>query len=215
MRALRVSLVCLAVAALVVSATALAEGEPQREINPRDEAKARAMLLRSRDLQGYSVPQSTAPAAADVECRALDESDLTITGDAISGSFQRGGVSVASATQVFESAADAGVSWRRRTSAAVDGCLRALLRREMQKNGGKLVSYGQVAFPRLTERTVAGRLVVLIGGLRFETTTVALGHRRAQAFVLLTAARRATPEGELQRLARIVAARMKSTMRGA
>ena len=206
---------CALVVALVGAGSALADSDdPQRRISPADQARAKAMLLRAADVPGYTAVHSTPP-APDFDCPALDESDLTLTGQAASASFQQGDTSAGSAAQVFESVADANASWRRRTSPAVERCARALVKRGLRDSGGKLVSHGQVAFPRLAERTVAARLVVVVAGRRIETVTVVFTHRRAQAFILLTAIGRPAPRAEVERLARAVAARMQTAMRGA
>ena len=63
------------------------------------------MLLKRADLgPGFTAsPQSAAD--ADDYCKALDESDLTVTGEAESPAFRRAVVSVSSAASVYESTA--------------------------------------------------------------------------------------------------------------
>ncbi len=80
----------LLVLALVLSGVSLgARGDPKKRITPADQARARAMLLRKSD---FSLAFRAGPAStgADFYCAALDESDLTVTGQAESPSFRAG-----------------------------------------------------------------------------------------------------------------------------
>ena len=79
----RVAVVALVVA-LVAAGTALAgRCDPRRKLTPADQARAAAMLLRTTDLgRGYS-PLPGPSTWTPQKCAALDESVLTLTGEAL------------------------------------------------------------------------------------------------------------------------------------
>lgn len=209
--------------ALVASGAALAaRGDPEKRINAADQARAKSMLLRKSDLAAGFRSTPASGSDEDFYCEALDESDLTLTGDAESPDFQArnplltGGVAVVSSFgQTYESRADADASWRRGTSTAGLNCLREGFRREIRGSGDRLISFGRVAFPRLAERTVAFRLVAITDGLRIQVDLVFHMQSRGHGGVLVASLPLQSQRAELERLGRIVAARMKTAMRGA
>jgi hypothetical protein len=211
--------VALALAlALVASGAALAaKGDPQKRLNPADQARAKAMLVRPADIPGAKV----IPAGPDIDfyCRALDESDLTITGEATGRQLSAGVVYAGSASQVYESVADASASWRRATSAAGVRCAESRVRREFAKQGARLLSLRKIAFPRVTTRTTAYRASVTVttaqGDVPLYVDLVALMHSRAHVSVVVGSALVVPPKSEEVRLARLVAKRMAAAMRGA
>jgi len=208
--------VAFLLASLVVSGAALAaRGDPQKKITPADQARSKAMLLRKADLR----PGFTATPASveddDFYCKALDESDLTLTGDAESPDFERELTFLSSLAQVYESVADANTSWRRGTSAAGEKCVRDEFRRQFQRDGIRLISFRRVAFPRLAQRTAAYRLVAGSQGVRVYVDVVVLQQSRAQAALLLGSALTPLAKAEEVRLATAIADRMKTAMRRA
>jgi hypothetical protein len=212
-------LVALALAlALVASGAALAaKGDPQKRITPADQARAKAMLVRPADIPGAKV----IPAGPDTDfyCKALDESDLTITGEATGRQLSVGVTFAGSASQVYESVGDAAASWRRATSAAGVRCAESALRREFAKQGARLVSLRKIAFPRVAGRTTVYRATLSAttaqGDVPLYLDLVALMHSRAHASVVVGSALVAPPRSEEVRLARLVAKRMTAAMRGA
>jgi len=114
MRPLRRLLACFLLLALVLvlSATALADrGDPKRKITKVDQARAQAMLLRKAD---FPLDFRASPPPADVDdfyCKALDESDLTLHGEAESSEFERGLQFVSSLAQVYATVANASTAW--------------------------------------------------------------------------------------------------------
>ncbi len=201
--------------ALLVSGTALAaRGDPQRHLRPADQARAKAMLLRKADLPPTFTATPSGP-ESDAHCKALDESDLTLTGDAESKSFQAGPFVASSIAQVYETVADANASWRRGTSAAGLRCARTLYARELSKGGGTIRSFGRLAFPKVAARTIALRLEARSQGIPVYLDFVALQHSRAHATLLLGGGLAPIPKAEEVRLARVIAARMTKAMRGA
>ena len=218
MRPVRRLLVVLSLVGLVTAGSAVANHlDPQKRIRPADQARARAMLLRKADLSPAYKATPASPDEVDVDCKALDESDLTLTGEAESPEFQvQGGVEfISSLAQVYASVADANTSWRRGTSAAGEKCAKDEFRRQFQKAGIRLDSFRRTAFPRLAERSVAYRLVASSQGVRVYIDVVVLMQSRGQAALLLGSALTPIPKAEQVRLARLVAGRMAKSMRGA
>lgn len=172
------------------------------------------MLLRKADL-GPEFKATRSSSSDDFYCRALDESDLTLTGEAESPNFQLLLVFASSLSQVYATVADSRTSWRRGTSAAGEKCVRDEFRRLFRSQGGILESFRRLAFPRLAEKSVAYRFVSSVQGVPLYLDVVVLRHGRAQVALLLGSFRVPVPKGEEVRLARLLAGRMSVAMRGA
>jgi len=218
LRPMRRTVILGFVLAFVASGAALAaKGDPQKRITPADQARAKAMLVRPADVPGARV----LPAGPDTDfyCKALDESDLTLTGEAEGPQLSLGASLVGSGAQVYESRADADASWRRSTGAAGVRCAATTVRREFAKQGARLVSLRKVAFPRVAGRTVVFRATLSTttaqGDIPVYVDVIALMHSRAHASVLVGSALVVPPRAEELRLARLVAKRMTAAMRGA
>src|SRR5918994_2658674 len=113
---------------LAASGTALADHlDPKKRIRAADQAKARAMLLRKSDLGPGFIAQPTNTPDTHLTCKGLDESDLTVTGEAESPTWAQGVGFVASAANVYATVADANASWARGARGAGTRCLRAEL----------------------------------------------------------------------------------------
>ncbi len=194
-------------------------GDPQKELTRADSARARSVLLRKADLGPAYRARSSGAGEPHLYCKALDESDLTVTGDAESPNFERGFAFISSAAQVYESTADANTSWRRGTSAAGERCVRDLLRREFAKDGIRVVSMKRLAFPRFAPRTDAYRLQLTTESQGVTVPVVMdlvfLMHSRAQVVLSFGSALAPVARGEELRLARLTAKRMAAAMRGA
>ena len=205
---------------LVVSASALAtHQDPQKRLTKADNARARALLVKRTDLPAGFRPQLSAGPDPHVGCSAsVSESDLTITGDAEGRQLALGVVFVSSAARIYESVADASASWRRSTSAAGTKCATQLLRREFAKQGVDLVSLRRISFPRVSERSAAYRVELSAmtsqGTVPVYVDIVALLRSRGQATVIVGSAVIPPQRAEELRLARIVARRMASALRG-
>lgn len=176
------------------------------------------MLLRKTDLgPGF---KATPPASDDDDlyCKALDESDLTLTAEAESPDFQRLTQSfitiVSSLAQVYETAMQANASWERGTSAAGVSCLRQITAATLRKEGVRLVSLKAIATPRLAQGSVAFRAVAVQQGVRVYVDLVAMKHGRAQVGMAFASALAPTQRAEELALGRIVAGRMATAMRG-
>lgn len=208
-------------ACLVVAGSASGtHQDPKKKLTKADNARARAMLIKRTDLAtGFQARLDSGENPHSVCSAAVSESDLTITGEADGKQFALGVVFVASASQVYASMADASASWRRATSPEGVNCATALLRREFSKQGIDLVSLRKIAFPRVSERTVAYRVRLSAtteqGRVPLYVDIVALMRSRAQATVIVGSALVVPTRVDELRYARLVAARMARAMRGA
>jgi hypothetical protein len=201
--------------ALVVSGTALAaRGDPKRQLRPADQVRAKAIVLRQADLGGGFKPAPSSPGSGgDLYCKALDQSDLTLTGEAES-EFKSSPFTVSSSANLYETVADANAAWRRGTSKAGTACLRNGFRAEFAKQGAALLAFKRVPFPRLGQRSFAMRLVARSQGVKVYLDFIVLQHSRAQtsaAFISPFAP--VVREGQV-RLTRLLASRTKTALRG-
>jgi hypothetical protein len=171
------------------------------------------MLIRAADLGPTFTASPPTASDSDSYCRALDESDLTITGKAESPRFTGGVTFVTSTTYVYESVADSNASWRRGTSAAGQQCLREGLRRELRGTSVQLRSFGKLAFPRLGRRSVVYRAIAVQQGARIYLDLLAIQQTRAQAAVILGSGLVPPPRSVELELGRILAGRMAKAMR--
>lgn len=209
----RFLVVVLALALLATGSALAGRGDPQKRIVAADQVRAKAMVLRKADLPAFTAVSATGD-GGDLYCKALDESDLTITGEARSPDFQAGVSFVSSLARVYRTRADADTSWRRAASAAGRKCARETFVAEFEKRGGRLVSFRRIAFPRVAERTTAYRLVVTVQEIRIVVDAIGLKQSRAQAALVFGSALAPFPKSEETRLARTVAKRMKTALRG-
>ncbi len=212
------------VAAVVVVALALgagtalaAKGDPRKDLTAADNARARSMLVRKADL-GPGFTSSPGSPQTVGYCRALDESDLTLTGEAESPNFARAIVFVSSAAQVYESAADASASWRRATSPAGDRCQQQLLRRGFRAQGVEFTSMRRTPFPKVAPRTVAYRVQLSTTAqgttVKVFVDYVVLMHSRAQVALFFGSGLAPVPKADQTAIARLTAGRMAVAMRG-
>ena len=200
--------------ALVVSGTALAgRGDPETRLSPADQARARSMLIRQADMGLFQATPT--PDDPDTPyCAALDESDLTLTGRAISPTFTAGTEFVVSRAYVYASTADASASWRRGTGTGGQACLRQALLRQLSGTTVRLVSFKKLAFPKLTVRSATYRIVASRNGIRLYLDLIALQEGRAEVSIVYGAVVTLPPKAEEVKLANVVARRMIRAMRG-
>ncbi|MGH3110856.1 MAG: hypothetical protein ACRDQT_08055 [Gaiellaceae bacterium] len=199
--------------ALVGAGAATAgRGDPQERLTRVDQARAKSIVLQQRHLPaGFRALPATG-GDDDYYCRALDESDLTLTGET-TREFVRAAVGIGSVAQIYESLADANASWRRGTSRAGQRCIADLYRRALMRQGVRDVTFARLAFPRLAQRSVAFRLTGFVRGIPAFFDLVVLQHARAHAGLLMTSALQPVLRAEQIRLARLVASRMAKAMR--
>ena len=207
------------VLALAASGSALADHlDPQKRIRAADQARAKSMLLRQSDLPGFS-RQPSSGADPHLTCSGLDESDLTVTGDAEAPTWGVSVVLISSSATVYASRANAATSWKRGTSAAGMWCLREEFGRQFTRQGARVVSFRRMSFPALAQRSVAYRLT-LEGTTQGQTVNafvdaVVLAQGRAIGGLVVGSAVVEPDRPAEVRLARTIAARMAKAMRGA
>lgn len=206
-------LVCMLLLALVAATTAVAgRGDPQEKLTAADNARARAIVLRIGDVPGFKATPAN-PRDDTFYCRAVDESDLVLTGKAVSPDFSAPPLAgMGSHANVYESIADARASWRRVTSAAGRACMRRIA--EMALRGARIVSFETSALPHVGS-SIVFRLVWEGGSARVFTQLVLLQHRRAVSGFTLATIGKPARRAELIRLAGVMVGRMKTAMRGA
>jgi hypothetical protein len=214
---MRKTFLLLVLAALVGASAALAAGEPQKKITPADQARAKAMLMRQADVGiGYRpIAGNSSGNALSFNCPALDESDLTVSGEASSPNFSSGLQTFSSASAVYVSASDAKASWRRGTSPAGFTCLRAVFKRIARARGLHFVSFRKIPFPAVAPRTAAYRWQSLANGVRVYADVVLLMRVRAQSAVFLISGIDPLERPEAVRLTRLISSRMAKAMRNA
>lgn len=205
--------------ALALAASALADHlEPAKRISAADQARAKAMLLRQSDLPGFQ-RQPASGSDPHLTCAGLDESDLTVTGDAEAPSWGLSVVLVTSSATVYATRANAATSWRRGTSPAGMRCLREEFGRQFARQGARVVSFRRLAFPALAQRSAAYRLT-LEGTAQGQTISafvdaVVLAQGRALGGLVMGSAIVPPDRSAEVRLARTIAGRMAKAMRGA
>lgn len=219
MRSVTRALVAAVVTALLATGVAAANHlDPRKEIRPADQARARAVLLRAADLgPGYRV-ERTSGLEPHLTCRALDESDLTVTGAARTPFWARELRIFATSSALYRSQAESARAWSRSTSPAGLRCLRETFSRSIAPGAGLQASLRRLPFPRVAQATAAFRIEIADGGRgnpRLFVDFVLLRQGRAQAALVFVSLVAVTPRADEARLARLVGARMASAMRGA
>ena len=222
---MRTFVVFLVAALLAPALAGAADGEPRKALTKKDQATARSVVVKRGDLgQGFATiardKDEGVPKGA--RCGPLDESDLTVTGDAASPDFrlaqQTAFVTVGSTAQVYRTLREANASWGRGTTAQTTTCLSDIVRLSAAP-GQKItvLSATRVKFPSLSPKTAAYRLVltITVGAqqVRAYVDAVVLQHGRIQAGILFTSL--GSPVGQAQRvaLASVVAARLAKATR--
>ena len=196
-----------------------ADGEPKKALTSKGNATARSIVLKRGDLStAFTLrtrPDEDLPKG--VRCGALDESDLTITGEAQSPDFQLSQpglfVTIGSTTNVYRSLGEAGKSWKRGTSAQTTTCLADIVRLSAPPGQRvSIVSAKRLTFPKVAPMTSAFRVVatMTIGGnqVRAYVDAIILQHGRIQSGVVFTSLGRPVGQADELGLAALVADRM-------
>lgn len=216
MRALGVLLAAL----LLVGSAVAANGQPRKALTKQDQAKARSVLVQGSDLgPGFVADKRTDDDAVpkDARCDALDESDLTVTGDADSPDFRLRSpsafVTVSSTAQVYRTLSDANTAWGRGTPTQTATCLGDIVRLTAPPNRKvTLVSAKPRAFPALAPKSAAYRIVVsfAVSGqqIRLYLDVIILQFGRIQTGLLFSSVGGPVARSEQVALARIVARRL-------
>lgn len=215
----------LVVALLVPALAGAANGEPNKALTKKDQATARSVVVKRSDLgQGFTAvardKNEALPKGA--RCGPLDESDLTVTGDAASPDFrlaqQAAFVTVGSTAQVYRTLREANASWSRGTTSQTTTCLADIV--TLSASPGQkitVLSATRVKFPSLSPKTTAYRLVLTIKmgaqQVRAFVDAVVLQHDRIQAGILFTSLGRPVDQAQRVALASVVAARLAKATR--
>jgi hypothetical protein len=213
----------IALVALATCAAALAaRGDPKEALTKADQARAKAMLLRKSDLAtGFtSSPSGKSP---DFYCKAIDESDLTVTGKADSPDFTLQSAAkfffVSSSANIYRTAAQAVSSWRRNTSPAGETCAKQVLGDSFKGSKVTLRSLSRMSFPKLAPLTISYRVTAGISAsgntvpLYFDLVVLEQG--RAQVSLVVGSAGAPLARSELVQFARLTAGRIADAMKGA
>ena len=207
--------------ALVLAGAATADHlDPQERVRAADQKRAAAMLLRKADLpQGYK-PERTADLEPHLTCRALDESDLVLTGRGKSDYWAREYQIVGSTSAVYRTARDSDAAWRLSTSTVGRKCVRDEFRKAFARQGETMrIALQELALPKLAITARAYRLAISGADLArpplLFIDVVLLSHGRAQVGLLFAGV--VTPPARAIEIAlsRLVAQRVKVAMRGA
>ena len=196
-----------------------ADGEPKKALTSKGNATARSVVLKRGDLSTAFTPHTRPDAGLPkgVRCAALDESDLTITGEAQSPDFQLSQpglfVTIGSTTNVYRTLGEAGKSWKRGTSAKTTTCLADIVRLSAPRGQRvSIVSAKRLTFPKVAPMTSAFRVVatLTIGGnrVRAYVDAIILQHGRVQSGVVFTSLGRPVGQADELGLAGLVADRM-------
>ena len=213
-------LVVVVTAFVLAGSAAAADGEPRKALTKTDQAAARSIVLKGDDLGAGFVARKR-PADEGLpkgaRCAALDESDLTVTGDADSPDFHLANgplyVTIGSTAQVYRTRREADASWRRGTSTQTARCLADIVRLSAPA-GQKItvVSSKRVPFPGVAPKATAFRLVLTIAvgdrSIRAYVHAVVLQHGRVQSGLLFTSVGTPVMEADQVALATLVAKRL-------
>lgn len=216
-------LALLVVLALALPALALADHtDPKKRINQADQRKAASIVLKRTDFgAGWKKSPKSPETNEHYGCPGYNpnESDLVLTGEAEAEFETAEGVpSVSSYANVYRTRREAAASWARSAKPALAPCLATLLKREIEKEGGKVViaKKGTIAFPRYAPRGVAYRVVMNVtvtsGGntatIPFTLHVLALGNGRGDSVLLTFGLGNGVPNAELRRYAKLTATRL-------
>ncbi|HJR95717.1 MAG TPA: hypothetical protein VJ807_09795, partial [Gaiellaceae bacterium] len=151
-------------------------------------------------------------------CRALDESDLVLTGYAKSPYWSREYQIVGSTAAIYRTSADARTSWKRGASTAGMNCLRDEFRSEFARQGEAVrVTIRRLAFPRIGGASFAHRLVLsgaAAGSPSVYIDVIVIRTARAQVGLLFAGVVVPPSRATELSVAQVVAKRMEKAMRG-
>ena len=214
MRAVAASLLALFLATPALGA----DGEPRKALTAKGQALARSIVLKQSDLVPGFVPHKPSDAVRPkgARCSAVDESDLTVTGDASSPDFSRdaSGVAVGSSASLYKTLRDSNSAWRRASSAAAVQCFADIVRLTAPTAAKvQIVSAKRVAFPKVAPEAMAYRVVatMTVAGtrkVRAYFDAVLLKRGAMQAALVVTSLGRPVSLQQEQGLAALLAQRM-------
>jgi hypothetical protein len=215
----------IAVLALATCTVALAgKGDPKEAFTKVDQARAKSMLLRRSDLAAGFKAHPSSTSSSDAYCKGDDESDLTLTGKAQTPDFVLTSPTrffyIGSEAEIYRTAAQALVSWRRATSPAGEKCARKIIADELTGTGPStgFQSFAREPFPNVAPLTIAYRVTAKIHAAAGQVTVyfdvVALQRGRAQAVLFIASGGAPLARAETLQFARLLSGRMARAMKG-
>lgn len=206
----------------VASGGLAARGDPKRAITKADQARAKAMLVRKGDLAPGFTGTPSGQDTDDMYCAALDESDLTLTGDAESPNFTLQATGkyfrIGSEAKIYKTTANALASWKRGTSAAGERCARSTLTKALA-GLASITSFGRLSVPTIAPLTIAYQVVIAVKSgattVPIYADVVVLQRGRAQVALFVFSGGRPLARSEVLAFARMTGTRMAAAMRGA
>jgi hypothetical protein len=205
-------------AALLCCAPAGAGKEKEKvHIVASDQTLAKNALVRLADLgdpTGWSggTTKPTPPSSFTCGSYTAKQSDLVLTGNA-AAKWLHSGLEIDSEAQVLRTAGMVALDWQRTvTHTGITDCLRKKFASGLP-NGQKLVSFAQVTFPKVAQRSAAYRGLIDVdtgaASVRVLVDVVVVGAGRVELTLITTApyAARSVVQNAETHLAQVLAAR--------
>jgi hypothetical protein len=220
----RHGIVTVAAAVAIVWAlpqAAVGSGGKRIELNPTDQAAARAAIVRHSDLRsgGWSGGAVTPDLKPEPTCPNYHpkQSDLVVTGAAASNFLRSDRRALGSNVKVLQTARMVNLDWRRAVMApGVVACQRRLWGKSLGP-GAKVTSFVRIRFPKIARyaaefrgvadvRVGPGKTVrLVVDGVR-----VSRGRSEISLVMLAPAAARIEVAAEVRRLARLMVSRLRA-----
>ena len=156
-------------AAGTATAAARKPTDPQKRLNPADQAWAAAIRLHHDDLGpgDWRLESSQSNGvAAPQGCKEPDLSDLVETGEAENPDFSRKGSFVGSGAAIFLSAKQATAAFKRVAGQSFDRCMISAFKQGLSGSGARLriLSSGPIALTNPAPHYVSGRVRFSVAG---------------------------------------------------
>jgi hypothetical protein len=207
----------LVLATLLAAAVAYAGGHEQIKYNAADQAAARAATLKRADLRGATgwtggatKPDISAPPSCPNY--QVDLSKFVLTG-AASTQWKAGSREIDTQIELLQTAPMVAAEWRLQiTKPGAVACLKSVLAQSFTSGGGTLVSFKEIAFPKLAQYTAAFRLVGAVQNIRVVVQVVLVGKGRTEVELTVSdlAAAQSAVAADALHYARILVGRVKS-----
>ena len=166
------------------------------QLTPAGQAAARATLIKRADLgtvPGWTGGMTKPDYSSEMPCSNFEpkQSDLVLNGSAANNWSNPAGFQISTEAQVLRTPAMVALDWQRTvTDPRVLPCLRTGLAKQMPANA-RLVSFGRIAFPRLSTHTSAFRALVDVktaqGTIKMLSDFVLVDHGRTEITLMVTA----------------------------
>jgi hypothetical protein len=207
----------VAALALVAAQAALAAESPVVRYTAADQARARALVLKTADVPGWKGGQARPNPAATSPCAdwSPKQADLVVTGAAKSQyTYAGGALTVSSESLVYRTTRMAALDWQR--TVVHPDAVRCIRSSYDEDPSTELVSFARTSFPKVAQYTVRYRVVLDVptgaGAVRMFADVVLFGQGRQLVNLALVAPyrERAAADAAERRLARLLAARLRA-----